>query len=131
MTPRRRSLQARLDSYAEWKAMIASPEYQERKARMLADVADPPPTAPVPATRQSPPMNPTLGELEILLAYIEYGCGGAATALGLSVSTVKNTLKTLRWRVGAKSTTHAVYILWPVIRGYWDEPRVRDRRRSG
>jgi len=72
--------------------------------------------------------NPTAAELTALIESVNSGgVKSAATELGVEYQTVKNLLKRLYGRVGAKSRPHAVALLWPVIGEQLLPPR-HDRR---
>lgn len=66
--------------------------------------------------------NPTISEIETLIAKIEFGSNkSAARALGISLSTVKNHITSVMIRIGASHVTHAVVLMWPVLKDYWPE----------
>lgn len=88
--------------------------YEARRTEILADDADDERYGGVYVG--SPPMNPTLAQLEILIAVVEHGSNkGVAHALGVSEQTIKNHMNQILWRIQAKSRTHAVIIMWPVL----------------
>ena len=64
------------------------------------------------ALTQPDPPEPTDRQLEVLVAYCQaQGEKGAAYQLGISPSTVRNTLANIRLRLGVRSTAAAVYLL--------------------
>jgi len=72
--------------------------------------------------------NPTAAELTALIESVN--CAGlkpAATHLGVRDQTIKNLLKRLYGKIGARSRPHAVALLWPVISEQVLPPR-QDRR---
>lgn len=88
--------------------------YEERRAEILATPADDERDGGISIGR--PPFNPTLSQIEVLIAVVEHGSNKAvAHALGLSQQTIKNYMAHILWRLQAKSRTHAVLIMWPVL----------------
>ncbi len=85
---------------------------------MRDDLRDamPPALSHDPAVMQSPnqsrrPLSVTDRELEVLAAFLTGGEQGAAEAVGVARSTIKNTLSRIRVKTGARSTAHAAYLL--------------------
>jgi hypothetical protein len=79
-------------------------------------------------------MNPTIGQVECLLAMVYHAnMRRAAAALGISTQTLKNNLQHLYRRLGVNSLPNAVYVVWPIIEHEVElppaEPRDRDSRR--
>lgn len=96
---------------SEW---VPPQGYRERRAEILAIRADDERDGGIAVGR--PPLNPTLAQLELLIAVVEYGSNKAvAGALGVSEQTVKNHMSDILWRLQAKSRTHAVLIAWPIL----------------
>lgn len=70
---------------------------------------------------------PTERQVEVLLACVLHSSAArAAGSLGVSTSTVKGHLVSLYARTGAHNRTHAVWLLYPVLRGRLVE---RERRK--
>ena len=66
--------------------------------------------------------NPTLRELEIIITLVEQSSyKRVAHVLGISEQTVKNHVMNLMNRLDAHHRTHLVWLLWPVIKDYWDD----------
>ena len=61
--------------------------------------------------------NPTLRELEVLLAIIDHGTNKEVGAvLGISEQTVKNHVACLMKRNHANHRTHLIWLFWPILR---------------
>jgi len=73
---------------------------------------------------------PTERQMEVLLAVVqEHGNREAAAKLGLSVQTVKNHVSALLARGPYHNVTHAVWVLWPVLRERENRPERRSHER--
>ena len=61
---------------------------------------------------------PTSRQVQYLLAKVQYGLANKQIARRYHVNeqTIKNQFTCLRGRVGARTTTHAVYLLWPMLK---------------
>ena len=78
------------------------------------------------------PPPPTLRELEVFLAYVEHATATAAgPALGITPGTVKETMRGLYAKIGARSKMHAALILWPVLGEHYKVPGPSIDRRLG
>ena len=84
---------------------------------------------PVPVLGPAPP---TLRELEVFLAYVDHSTASAAgPALGITPGTVKETMRVLYAKIGARSKMHAALILWPVLGDQYKVPGPFRERRLG
>lgn len=69
----------------------------------------------------------TCHEMRCLLAKAAFGLSDKeiGRAYGISQQTVRNHLYNLRQRINARTTPHAVYILWPVLSPLLDKISMR------
>lgn len=60
---------------------------------------------------------PTPRQVQYLLAKVQHGLANKQVARRYRVNeqTIKNQFTCLRGRIGARTTTHAVYLLWSVL----------------
>jgi DNA-binding NarL/FixJ family response regulator len=73
---------------------------------------------------------PTQRDLDVIVALVENSSGrAAAEALGITEQTVKNHVSAVIHKLGARSRTHATWLLWPQIGHRLGGPR--PDRRSG
>lgn len=113
MTPRRRTLEQRVSSWTGSQVRLDP-------ARLAAELAG---DVSIRGGRLVGTGNPTLREIEVLIAIVDHaGNDQAAAALGITVQTVKNHLSSVMQRLGASTRTHAVVLMWPVLKDAWPEP---------